>query len=291
MPVKLSWRDYEFDFSCKTHIMGILNITPDSFSDGGRFFDTKEAVRQAGLLAGYGADILDIGGESTRPGSEPVSADEEIRRVVPVIKAIAGDKGPGLPVSIDTTKAVVAEAAIQAGASVINDISGLHFDTDMARVAAYNDAPVIIMHIRGNPKTMQQSIRYDSLFSEIKEYIAEGIDTALKAGVNEDHILIDPGIGFGKTIEQNLEIIRNLGSFKKSLGHSVVLGTSRKAFIGKILDLPVNERIEGTAASVAIGIANGADMLRVHDVQAMARVAGVADAIIGKGKLQVDRLK
>ncbi len=291
MPVKLSWHDYEFDFSYKTHIMGILNVTPDSFSDGGRFFDIKEAVRQAGLLAGYGADILDIGGESTRPGSEPVSADEEIRRVVPVIKAIAGDKGPGLPVSIDTTKAVVAEAAIQAGASVINDISGLHFDTDMARVAAYNDAPVIIMHIRGNPKTMQQSIRYDSLFSEIKEYIAEGIDTALKAGVNEDHILIDPGIGFGKTIEQNLEIIRNLGSFKKSLGHSIVLGTSRKAFIGKILDLPVNERIEGTAASVAIGIANGADMVRVHDVQAMARVAGVADAIIGKGKLQVDRLK
>jgi len=289
--VKLSWRDYEFDFSCKTHVMGILNITPDSFSDGGRFLDPIEAVRQAGLLAGYGADILDVGGESTRPGSEPVSADEEIRRVIPVIEAIAGDKGPGLPVSIDTTKAVVAEAAILAGASVINDISGLHFDTDMARVAAYNDAPVIIMHIRGNPKTMQKSIRYDSLFSEIKEYIAEGIDTALQAGVNEDHILIDPGVGFGKTIEQNLEIIRNLDSLKKSLGHSIVLGTSRKAFIGKILDLPVNERIEGTAASVAIGIANGADMVRVHDVQAMARVAGVADAIIGKGKLQVDRLK
>lgn len=282
--MKLSWRDYEFDFSRKTHIMGILNVTPDSFSDGGRFLECKEAVRQAGLLAGYGADILDVGGESTRPGSEPVPVDEEIRRVIPVIEAVAGEKGPGLPVSIDTTKAAVAEAAIRAGASVINDISGLHFDPDMARVAAYNDAPVIIMHIRGNPKTMQQSIRYDALFNEIKEYISEGIETALNSGVREDHILIDPGIGFGKTLEQNLEIIRNLGSLKQSLGRPVVLGTSRKAFIGTILDLPVNERVEGTAASVAIGIVNGADMVRVHDVQAMARVAGVADAIIGKGK-------
>ncbi len=280
--MKLSWRDYEFDFSRKTHIMGILNVTPDSFSDGGRFLECGEAVRQAGLLAGYGADILDVGGESTRPGSEPVSVDEEIRRVVPVIKAIAGEKGPGLPVSIDTTKAAVAEAAIRAGASVINDISGLHFDPDMARVAAYNDAPVIIMHIRGNPQTMQQSIRYDAIFSEITEYISKGIETALNSGVREDHILIDPGIGFGKTLEQNLEITRNLGGFKKTLGRPIVLGTSRKAFIGTILNLPVNERVEGTAASVAIGIANGADMIRVHDVQAMARVAGVADAIVGK---------
>lgn len=280
--MKLSWRNYEFDFSRKTHIMGILNVTPDSFSDGGRFLEYGEAVRHAWALAEYGADILDVGGESTRPGSEPVSVDEEIRRVIPVIDAVAGEKGPGLPVSIDTTKAAVAEAAIRAGASVINDISGLHFDSDMARVAAYNGAPVIIMHIRGNPKNMQQSIRYDSLFREIKEYLSEGIETALSAGVREDHILIDPGIGFGKTLEQNLEIIRNLGSFKQSLGRPIVLGTSRKAFIGTILDLPVNERVDGTAASVAIGIANGADMVRVHDVQAMARVACVADAIIGK---------
>ncbi len=262
--------------------MGILNVTPDSFSDGGRFIECSDAARHAGLLARQGADILDIGGESTRPGSDPVSADEEISRVIPVIEAVAGDKGPGLPVSIDTTKAVVAEAAIQAGASLINDISGLHFDPDMARVAAYNGVPVIVMHIRGNPKTMQQSTRYDSLLGEIKEYIAEGIETALSAGVDESHILIDPGIGFGKTLKQNLEIIRNLESFKKTFGQPVVLGTSRKAFIGKILDLPVNERVEGTAASVAIGIANGADMVRVHDVQAMARVAGVADAIVGK---------
>lgn len=280
--MKLKWRHFEFDFSCRTHIMGIVNVTPDSFSDGGSFTGPEEAVTHGKRLAECGAHILDVGGESTRPGSDPVSTEEELRRVLPVISALAGPGGPGLPISIDTTKAEVAEAAVQAGASMINDISGLRSDPGMAAVAARHDLPVVIMHIRGNPKTMQNSVHYYDLIGEIEAYLSEGIDIALDAGVSREHILVDPGIGFGKTLEDNLEIIRSLRRFR-SLGCPVVLGTSRKSFIGKILDLPVGDRLEGTAASVAIGIANGADMVRVHDVPDMARVARVADAIAGKG--------
>lgn len=280
--VKLKWRQFEFDFSCLTHIMGIVNVTPDSFSDGGSFAAPEDAVAHGIRLAREGAHILDVGGESTRPGSEPVSAEEELNRVVPVIAALAGRDGPGLPVSIDTTKAVVAEAAVEAGASMINDISGLRFDPEMAGVAARHGLPVVIMHIKGNPKTMQSSIHYEDLIGEIEAYLAEGIDIALDAGVAREHILVDPGIGFGKTMENSLEIIRALGRFR-SLGCPILLGTSRKSFIGTILDLPVGQRLEGTAASVAIGIANGADIVRVHDVKEMSRVARVADAIVRKG--------
>lgn len=261
--------------------MGILNVTPDSFSDGGSFLDPEVAVTRARVMAGEGAHLIDVGGESTRPGSDSVSEEEELRRVLPVIRALAGPEGPGLPVSIDTTKARVADAALKAGASMINDVSGLRFDPDMARVAAAHGVPVILMHIRGNPKTMQQHIHYDDLMGEIAAYLQEGMTLAVKAGVREDHLLVDPGIGFGKTLFHNLEIIRSLDRLK-ALGRPIVLGPSRKAFIGAVLDLPATDRVEGTAAAVALGIAHGADMVRVHDVRAISRAARMADAIVGK---------
>jgi len=273
------------DFSLRTHVMGILNVTPDSFSDGGVFFRTDQAIEQARLLASEGADIIDIGGESTRPGSDAVPEDEEIKRVVPVIKAISGEGGTGTPLSIDTTKSRVAEAALRAGASMINDISGLMADPDMARVAAAHGVPVVVMHIRGTPKTMQKDIVYQDLMGEIRDYLKRAVERAVTAGVREDRVLVDPGIGFGKTLENNLEIIRNLGMLR-SLGCPLVLGPSRKSFIGAVLDLPVTARTEGTAAAVALGIANGADLVRVHDVKAMVRVCRMTDAIIAKGLVQ-----
>ncbi|MBI5056736.1 MAG: dihydropteroate synthase [Nitrospirae bacterium] len=257
--------------------MGILNVTPDSFSDGGKYFDKNKAVEQALRMRDDGADIIDIGGESTRPGAEKISAKEEIKRVVPVIEAIT-DKIK-IPVSIDTYKSAVAEAAIPAGASMINDISGLRFDPEMPRVAARHKVPVVIMHIKGAPKNMQKNPVYDSLVPEIIDYLREGIAIARNAGIADDKIIIDPGIGFGKTVEHNLEIIKRLNEFT-GLEKPVLLGPSRKAFIGKVLGgIPVTERIEGTAAAIAIGIFNGANIIRVHDVKEMARVAKIADAI------------
>jgi len=264
--------------------MGVLNVTPDSFSDGGEHLDPEAAIARAWKMAQDGAHVIDVGGESSRPGSDPVGADDEMRRVIPVIRAIAGSGGsggPGLPVSIDTTKASVADAAMRAGASIINDISGMTFDADMPRVAAEHGAAVIVMHMRGKPRTMQQDIRYDDLLGEIERFFLERIEAAVCAGVREELIMIDPGIGFGKTVEHNLEIIRELGRFR-SFGRPVVIGPSRKAFIGKILDLPVGERLEGTLAAVVMAIANGAGMVRVHDVREAARAARVADSINGK---------
>jgi len=280
--VKLRWRKYEFDFSLRTHIMGILNVTPDSFSDGGEFFQPAEAIAQARRLASEGADLIDIGGESTRPGSRPVHEEEEVRRVVPVIRAVCGDSGPDVPVSIDTTKARVADAAIAAGASVINDISGLAADPDMARVASDAGVPVVVMHIRGTPETMQKDVSYSDLMGEIRDYLRRAMDRALGAGIPEERILVDPGIGFGKTLEHNLEIIRRLAELKE-LGRPIVLGPSRKSFIGAVLGLPVTDRLEGTAAAVTLGIASGADMVRVHDVASIARIVRMSDAILGKG--------
>ena len=257
--------------------MGILNITPDSFSDGGRFFDRDRAVAQALSMQEDGADIIDVGGESTRPGAEKVSAGEEIRRIVPVIEEISGSVK--IPVSVDTYKAPVAEAALSAGASMINDISGLRFDPAMPAVAAEFEIPVVIMHIKGTPEHMQHKPAYEALLPEIMDYLREGIDTALRAGIPEDRIIIDPGIGFGKTFTHNLEIIRRLDEFS-GLEKPILLGHSRKAFIGHILgDVPVSERLEGTAAAAAIGIFNGANIIRVHDVKEMRRVALVADAL------------
>jgi len=275
--MKLSWRKYSFDFTQRTFVMGILNVTPDSFSDGGSYLRRDSAVERALAMENDGADIIDVGGESTRPGAEKVSVKEEIQRVVPVIEEIT--KRVHIPVSIDTYKAAVADAAVSAGASMINDISGLRFDPQLPSIAALHKIPVVIMHIKGTPANMQKNPVYTSLISEIMDYLREGIHIAMQAGIPEDMIILDPGIGFGKTVEHNLEIIQRLNEFE-GLEKPVLLGHSRKAFIGRILDdLPVTDRIEGTAAAAAIGIFNGANIIRVHDVKEMVRVARVADAI------------
>ncbi len=275
--MKLIWKDYTFDFSQRTYVMGILNVTPDSFSDGGKYLNKDHAVKQTLRMQEDGADIIDIGGESTRPGAEKISVKEEIKRVVPVIEALANKIK--IPISIDTYKSGVAEAALMAGASIVNDISGLRFDKKMPEVAARYNIPVIIMHIKGAPKNMQKDPTYVALIPEITDYLREGIRIARNAGIADDKIIIDPGIGFGKTVEHNLEIINRLNEFT-GLEKPILLGPSRKAFIGKILgNLPVTERLEGTASAVAIGIFNGANLIRVHDVREMVKVASLADAI------------
>ena len=277
--MKLVTKDFAFDFTQKTYVMGILNITPDSFSDGGLFLDRENAVQQALRMQAEGADIIDIGGESTRPGADKVSVEDEIKRVVPVIKALA--ENANIPISIDTYKSEVADAAVKAGASMINDISGLRFDPDMAKVVARHKVPVVIMHIKGTPQDMQNDPAYNALIPEITEYFHECIQIAHDVGIPDDMIVIDPGIGFGKTVEHNLEIIRRLKEFEW-LGKPILLGASRKAFIGKVLgDVPTSERLEGTASAIAIGIYNGANIIRVHDVKEMARVAKIADAVKG----------
>ncbi|MFA4829180.1 MAG: dihydropteroate synthase [Thermodesulfovibrionales bacterium] len=257
--------------------MGILNVTPDSFSEGGQYFDKSLAIKRAYEMVEEGADIIDIGGESTRPGSEPVPLEEELRRTIPVIEAIV--KNIKVPISIDTYKADVAKRALDAGASMVNDISGMRFDPEMPKVVSQYKVPVVIMHIKGNPKTMQKEPVYEALIPEIMDYLRMSIRLAVKFGIDEDKIVIDPGIGFGKTFDHNLEIIKNLHEFTL-LEKPLLIGPSRKAFLGKILnDAPASERLEGTAAAVAISILNGADIVRVHDVKEMKKVALVADAV------------
>jgi dihydropteroate synthase len=262
----------------RTLVMGILNVTPDSFSDGGAYLDHDAAIERAMTMVEEGADIIDIGGESSRPGSEPVPVEEEINRVVPAIRELA--KRTDRPISIDTYKSATAEAALDAGASIINDISGMLFDPDMKRLAAERGCPVVIMHIKGAPRDMQKDPTYEDLMGEIADYLRKRIGEAIEAGVDERVIIIDPGIGFGKTIEHNLTILRRLSEFK-SLGHPILVGTSRKSTIGQALGgLPPEERIEGTAATVALTISSGANIVRVHDVKEMARVAKMTDAIV-----------
>ncbi len=273
----LKFRNYSLDISARTHIMGILNITPDSFSDGNRYFEFDRAIQRAIELESEGADIIDIGGESTRPGSEPVPVEEELRRVIPVIKELS--KILTVPISIDTYKAKVAESAIEAGASIVNDISGLGFDPDMKRVIRDYKVPVVIMHIKGTPKDMQKNPQYESVIYEIIEYLRVRIMLATESGIHEDMIIIDPGIGFGKTPEHNLEIIRGLEEFK-SLKKPILIGPSRKSFIGRILDdAPPMERLEGTLSAIAISVFNGANIVRVHDVKETLKVVRVADSI------------
>jgi dihydropteroate synthase len=275
--MKLTWKNFSFDFSKKTYIMGILNVTPDSFADGGIYFDKSSAIERAYQIVEEGADIIDIGGESTRPGSEPISIKEELKRTIPVIEAIS--EKIKVPISIDTYKSEVAKAALDAGASMVNDISGLRFDLKMPGIASDYKVPVVIMHIKGKPQDMQQNPVYEALIPEIIDYIRMGIIMATRAGVSEDKIIIDPGIGFGKTFDHNLEIINNLHEFT-FLEKPILVGPSRKAFIGKILgDTPATERLEGTAAAVAISIVQGANIVRVHDVKEMLKVAKVSDAI------------
>jgi len=275
--MKLTWKNFSLDFSKKTYIMGILNVTPDSFADGGLYFDKSSAIERAYQIVEEGADIIDIGGESTRPGSEPISIKEELIRTIPVIEAIS--KKIKVPISIDTYKSEVAKAAIDAGASMVNDISGLRFDPRMPDVVSEFKVPVVIMHIKGKPQDMQQNPVYYALIPEIIDYFRVGMRTAISAGVSEDKIIIDPGMGFGKTFDHNLEIINNLYEFTL-LEKPILIGPSRKAFIGKILgDVPATERLEGTAAAVSISIINGANVVRVHDVKEMVKVAKVADAV------------
>ncbi|MGD6857693.1 dihydropteroate synthase [Bacillus infantis] len=266
---------YELDYGKKTLVMGILNATPDSFSDGGKYFDADKAAKHALEMAANGADIIDIGGESTRPGFDEVSAEEELERVIPVIRAVA-EEVP-LPISIDTYKAGVAEEAINAGAHIINDVWGAKKDPKMAETAAKLGVPIVLMHNRENRD-------YSAFVRDVLNDLYESIQIARNAGVKEENIILDPGIGFAKNLPYNLEMMRNLDTIT-SLGYPVLLGTSRKSFIGTILDLPVEERVEGTGATVCYGIQKGCQIIRIHDVKEMSRLAKMMDALMGKGEL------
>jgi len=272
----LEWGKFSLEIGARTFIMGILNRTPDSFSDGGKFFEFEDALGHAMRMAQDGADIIDIGGESTRPGSSPVTASEEIERVVPLISELAGRID--VPISVDTSKSEVALEALKCGASIINDITGLRGDSKMAEVAARFDVPVVLMHIKGTPREMQRDPTYNDLIPEILGSLKGSIELAESAGVDPGKIIVDPGIGFGKTLEHNLAIIKGLEEFK-ALEKPILIGTSRKSFIGAILSNEADDRLMGTAASVALAIANGADMVRVHDIKEIREVARVADAI------------
>lgn len=260
--------------------MGILNVTPDSFSDGGRFLDARRAVAHALRMQREGADLIDVGGESTRPAARPVPAAEEIRRVVPVVERLA--RRLSIPVSIDTSKAEVACAALAAGASLVNDVTGLR-DPGMAAVVAQARVPVILMHMRGTPRTMKRLSRYRRLLPDILSELRGSVRRALGSGVRREQILVDPGIGFAKTPRQNLVLLNELGEFRR-LGFPVVVGPSRKSFIGHLLGAPVKERGWGTAAAVALAVARGADIVRVHDVGEMRQVIAVTEAILRAGK-------
>ena len=278
-----------FEWGKKTYVMGIVNITPDSFSGDGvlaRGDAVQTAVSQAQQFVADGADIIDIGGESTRPGSSPVTEAEELARVIPVIEAVK--TAVSVPISVDTYRAAVAEAALAAGASWVNDVWGLRMDSRMAQVVAQANCPVILMHNRSKPKDVAQEerlggryvgVEYDDLITDIKHELNESVELARRAGVKEENIILDPGVGFGKTVAQNLQIVNQLDQFKV-MGYPILLGTSRKSFIGYTLDLPPEERLEGTAATVAIGIDRGADIVRVHDVKSIVRLAKMTDAII-----------
>lgn len=280
----LAWGNHRLDLDRCTCIMGVLNVTPDSFSDGGDFFTVDDAVTQGYRLFKDGADVLDIGGESTRPFSDAVSIEEEIQRVVPVIERLS--RRISIPISIDTTKADVAERAIKAGASMINDISSLRFDPKMADVAVDYGVPVILMHMLGNPKTMQIEPTYDDLIGQIKAFFEKEIDLAEQKGISKSKIIIDPGIGFGKTFGHNLSLIKNLHEFK-TLNVPILIGTSRKAFIRHLLkdetqkDVHPQSRIveTGTQASVAAAVLNGAHIVRVHDVASTRITVKIIDAI------------
>jgi len=264
----------EYDLASRTYVMGILNVTPDSFSDGGRYLNIEQAIEHGQKLVEDGADFIDVGGESTRPGSESVSIEEEVRRVIPVIESLA--KKTSVPISIDTCKSDVAEAALQVGANIVNDISAMTFDKKMALVVAKHQASVVLMHIKGTPKNMQMNPNYNNVTEDVKQFLREQLEEATKAGITQ--IMIDPGIGFGKKFEHNIQLLKELKTFT-SLGYPLLVGVSKKSFLSAILNLPPNERVEGTAAAVTASILNGANIIRVHDVKEMKRVAMVSDAL------------
>lgn len=282
---ELKWDSHKLEFGDRTCIMGVVNVTPDSFSDGGNFFSPDAAIAHGEKLIEDGADIIDIGGESTRPFSEDVPAEEELRRVIPVIEALAGDTAP--PISIDTTKAVVARRALEAGASIINDISAMRLEPQMAQVAAESGVPVILMHMLGIPKTMQVSPVYADVVAEIKTFFVQALRQTTDAGIAADRIIIDPGIGFGKTLEHNLILIQNLSEFQ-TINAPILIGPSRKAFIRNLLkdesvkdirpDLPIVET--GTQAAIAVAVSNGAHIVRVHDVANTLSTLKIVDAVL-----------
>lgn len=262
--------DKTFKLGERTLIMGILNVTPDSFSDGGEFFDLDRALEHARAMVKEGIDILDIGGESTRPQAEPISEEEELRRVMPLLEKLTGELE--VPISIDTYKAPVAEKALKLGAQMVNDVWGLKADPELAEVAARYQVPVCLMHNR-------KKARYNDLMTEVTDDLRESVNIALKAGVKEENIILDPGIGFGKTLEHNLGVMYHLEEVV-AMGYPLLLGTSRKSMIGKVLDLPSEERLEGTASTLAYGITKGADIVRVHDIKYMKRVVNMTDAMV-----------
>lgn len=268
----LKWDKYHLNFLEKTYIMGILNITPDSFSDGGNYTDQERAKQHALYMVENGAHIIDMGGESTRPGYKMISEDEERERLIPALKTVRSVVN--VPISVDTYKAKVAEAALEAGANIINDIWGAKYDKNMAHVAAYYDVPIILMHNRDEPN-------YNELMDDIISDLEESIQICLKAGVKDERIILDPGIGFGKTYEHNVLVMRHLDRIA-DLGYPILLGTSKKSLIAKTLNLPVDERLEGTGATVCYGITKGAHIMRVHDVKEISRMTKMMDVMIGK---------
>lgn len=295
MPSSLTIHNQTFAWGARTFVMGILNVTPDSFSGDGLLAQDDAlaaSLEQAHQFVEAGVDILDVGGESTRPGSDPVNAEDEIARVIPVINSLAAQL-PTTLISIDTYKAKVAEAALEAGAHIVNDVWGLRADPRLAAVVKKFDAPVILMHNRSNPVSVEVRDQlgnayigpeYDDLLGDVRCELMESINLALEAGISKEKIILDPGIGFGKTVNQNLELINRLEEIR-DLGYPVLLGPSRKSFIGYTLNLPPEERLEGTAAAISVGIARGADLIRVHDVKEMLRIAKMTDALVRRGKI------
>ena len=271
----LRCKDYLLPLHRHTHLMGILNVTPDSFSDGGRFLEPRRALEQALRMVREGAHIIDVGAESSRPGARALTVEEESARLLPVLKLLCRELP--VPISVDTCKAEMARRALELGVQMINDIRGLA-DPRMAPLIARHGAAVVIMHMQGEPRTMQRAPRYDDLLGEICSFLGRRVDLALESGIAPESIVVDPGIGFGKSLEHNLQIIKHLGYFKR-LGKPILLGSSRKSFIGKVLDLPVAEREFGTAATLTYAILQGARILRVHDVGAMSQVVRMTDAI------------
>ena len=258
--------------------MGVLNLTPDSFSDGGLYNTTDTALAHCLKMINEGANIIDIGGESTRPGSDPLSKDKELDRTIPIIEKIRSISD--CVISIDSYKSEIVEAALNAGANIVNDISGLTFDDNMANLIAKKNVPFILMHIKGKPKSMQKNPKYDNFLKEVLSFFAKQISDAKSAGIDTSKIILDPGLGFGKKIEHNFELIRELPQIC-AMGFPVLVGPSRKSFIGKTLDLPINERIEGTMASITASIINGAKIVRVHDIEETLRTVTITEKVIG----------
>ena len=272
----LTTRHGNIDMRRRTALMGILNVTPDSFSDGGRYLEARKAIARGVELAGQGADIIDIGGESTRPGARPLSAPEEIERVVPVVRELR--RVISIPLSIDTVKAEVARAALDAGADVVNDISALRFDPDMISLIVEEKVPVVLMHMQGTPRTMQESPRYQNVLQEVKDFLRSRVAFSVERGVAPERIVVDPGIGFGKDLEHNLALIRGISTLT-SLAQPVLVGPSRKTFIGKILNVGADDRLEGSLAAAVAAALGGAGMIRMHDVKEARRAMALADAI------------